>query len=114
MGCVSFFDEYTTTPRSCPPTVQITLKDTSAPFLVEYDEPGTQIDGAPLHTLSHTTIYLDDGHGAREYTKHSATTVGGGGHVRRQLWLPRGTPSPMTLRVCVTAANSAGEGPPTP
>lgn len=113
VGCASFFDEYTTAPRSCPPTIQITLTEASVPFLVEYDEPNSQLDGTPLQTLSHTTIFLDDGHGAREYTKHSATSVRGGGHVRRQVWLPRGTPTPITLRICATATNSAGEGPPT-
>lgn len=114
MGCVSFPDEYATAPRSCPPTVQITLKDASAPFLLEYDEPANQLNGAPLQALSHTTIYLDDGHGAREFTKHSATSLRGGGHVRRQVSLPHGTSAPVTLRICVTATNTAGEGPPTP
>jgi hypothetical protein len=79
---------------------------------IKYTEPTTQQNGQPLGYLSHTTIYYDVGGGAREYTKHSATAVTGGGPVARNVVIPAGTGNNPTAKICVTATNSAGEGPP--
>lgn len=79
---------------------------------IRYTEPTLQQNGQPLGYLSHTTIYYDVGSGAREYTKHSATKVTGGGNVAREVIIPAGAGNSPTAKICVTATNSAGEGPP--
>ncbi|MEX5213337.1 MAG: hypothetical protein NW703_04145 [Nitrospiraceae bacterium] len=80
---------------------------------IRYTEPTLQQNGQPLHYLSHTTIYYNIGAGTKEYTKHSATSVAGGGPVAREVILPAGAGNSPTAKICVTATNSAGEGSPT-
>lgn len=79
---------------------------------IKYTEPKLQQNGQDLAFLSHTTIYYDAGRGVREYTKHSATTVTGGGPVARDVIIPAEAGNSPTAKICVTATNSAGEGPP--
>jgi hypothetical protein len=79
---------------------------------INYTEPTLQQNGQSLGYLSHTTIYYDLGSGAREYTKHSATSVTGGRPVEIDVIIPAGAGKSPTAKICVTATNSAGEGPP--
>lgn len=100
-----------TTRIDCSPSAPLPIPaDRTIP--IKYIEPTTNQHGQPLGYLSHTTIYYDVGGGAREYTKHSATTVTGGGLVARSVVIPAGAGNSLTAKICVTATNSAGEGPP--
>lgn len=95
----------------CSPSAPLPIPaDRTMP--ITYTEPTLQQNGQPLGYLSHTTIYYDVGSGAREYTKHSATAATGGGPVARNVIIPAEAGSSPTAKICVTATNSAGEGPP--
>jgi hypothetical protein len=101
-------------PAHCPPTVQTTVTADRNTVRISYEEPVKQMNGMPLNTLSHTTIYYDIGDGAVEYTKHIATSVHGGGQVKREILVPVDPGKTLNVRLCITASNSAGEGLPTP
>jgi hypothetical protein len=97
----------------CPPTApRITLTPKHNTVAVSYREPAFQANGTPLRSLSHTTIYYDLGEGAVEYAKQTATSVYGGGEITRDISIPVKAGKTVEARVCITASNSAGEGPP--
>lgn len=120
-GISAYSAESQSGPPHCPATVTVKLDGVKRNFTVEYVEPSTQLkrsndpntSSEPLHTLSHTTIYLERANGVREYTKVAASSVAGGGHVQR-IVTPPDPKNPELIKVCVTASNAVGEGPPTP
>ncbi len=113
-GCALLAPESSAGPRHCPPTVQKVLAYPEKTFSVTYREPETQVNGERLQTLSHITLYLDDGRGAEEYTKVDATNRSGGREVSREVTIPLQPGERRTFTICANATNSAGPGPSTP
>lgn len=112
-ACVALdeFAERTTVRMSCSPSAPLPIP-ANRTIPITYTEPRLQQNGQELAFMSHTTIYYDAGRGVREYTKHSATKVTGGGPVARDVIIPDDAGNNPTAKICVTATNSAGEGPP--
>ena len=123
-GCALLPVEPTSGPPACPPTegnpVLEVTKDKRS-FQVTYDEPSKETNGEALDTFSHTTVYLDIDGRVYEYTKRDGTQKQGGGTVGAGSSPPLNVTIPEQLvpagqhqlvRLCVTATNAVGEGPP--
>lgn len=120
-GCALLGAEPQSGPRSCPPssfTKKLSKTDRTITIL-SYDEPKTQLNGAPLEKFSHTTIYYEVNGRTDEYAKRDGTSTHGGGTIGGgnvpalvMTFPPERFGEEPVVRICVTGTNSAGEGPP--
>ena len=120
-GCALLGADPQSGPQTCPPssfTKQLTKTDRTITIL-SYDEPKNQINGAPLETFSHTTIYYEVRGRAYQYTKRDGTSRHGGGTIgdgnvpALVMTFPKENfGEEPVVRICLTGTNSAGEGPP--